>query len=357
MIVINARTNQQRSHIPYVRQLIDKIDYRFNSQRKENFKYFLLLVHSAAETIYHQFSFPSIFLNDWNFYFFDTCLSNNSFFIKNFLQIVTSTHNYQNKNLDQNQLLCDYNILFDDCLWEFCSRIQILLQHIPNDLFKNPCAREFYQRHTTLSRRVHCLKEVFNQCTELQKHIINRYQIYLSVKKGASKQIYSLIYKLSKEILCGKRFDGLVDSIQSQTRLSFTNFVCNLLKCIVNDYGLDTLPKLSNINVDYMTLLNLIDHSSTSNETDDDILSVNTQSVFQLLTHYTCIPQTPLFHLLHQRIKVHADKIKIRLIQKRTEEKGKIHRETAKLLFVISLSSGRLSTNIKACTIMNSEHI
>ena len=77
------------------------------------------------------------------------------------------------------------------------------------------------------------------------------------MKKNASKKIYTLIYQLSKDILCGKRFDGLVDSIQSQTRLSFTNFICNILKCVVTDYGLETLPKLSNINDGYDTMFNL----------------------------------------------------------------------------------------------------
>ncbi|CAF4886271.1 unnamed protein product [Rotaria sp. Silwood1] len=326
MILINGRTNQQRLHIPYVRQLIDKVDYRCNSEKQDNFKYFLLLVHSPAQTIYHQSSFPSIFLHHWDFHFFDTCLSNNSFYIKNFIQILTSS--YDNRvHQNDNQILCDYNVLFDDCLWDFCSRIQIVLQQLPRDLFGNQCTYEFYQRQTSTFRRVQCLKEVLRQCTELQKRIVDKYQTYLSLKKNASKQIYTLIYQLSKDILCGKRFDGLVDSIQSQTRLSFNNFICNILKHIVNDYGLETLPKLSNINDGYDTMLNLIDHSSISNEQENDLLSTNTQTVVQLVTHYACIPQTPLYHLFHQRIKSYSDEIKMRLIQKTAEQKRNLATE------------------------------
>jgi hypothetical protein len=321
MIVINGRTKQQRLHIPYVRQLIDKVDYRCNAQKEDNFKYFLLLVHSPAQTIYHQSSFPSIFLHHWDFHFFDTCSSNNSFYIKNFLQILISSHD-QKTNQEHNQILCDYNALFDDCLWDFCSRIQIVLQQLPRELFSNRFAYEFYQRQTSTFRRVQCLKEVLKQCTELQKRTVNKYQSYLSMKKDASKKIYTLIYQLSKDILCGKRFDGLVDSIQSQTRLSFTNFICNILKVIVNDYGLETLPRLSNINDGYDTMLNLIDHSSTLNDQENDLLSSNTQTIFQLVTHYSCIPQTPLYHLFHQRIKSHADEIKMRLIQKAAEQRS-----------------------------------
>ncbi|CAF3818218.1 unnamed protein product [Rotaria sp. Silwood1] len=208
-----------------------------------------------------------------------------------------------------------------------CSRIQIVLQQLPRDLFGNQCTYEFYQRQTSTFRRVQCLKEVLRQCTELQKRIVDKYQTYLSLKKNASKQIYTLIYQLSKDILCGKRFDGLVDSIQSQTRLSFNNFICNILKHIVNDYGLETLPKLSNINDGYDTMLNLIDHSSISNEQENDLLSTNTQTVVQLVTHYACIPQTPLYHLFHQRIKSYSDEIKMRLIQKTAEQKRNLATE------------------------------
>ncbi|CAF1366374.1 unnamed protein product, partial [Adineta steineri] len=318
MIVINSRSNQQRLHIPYIRQLIDKVDHRCNSEKQDNFKYFLLLVHSPAQTIYHQSSFSSIFLHHWDFYFFDTCLSNNSFYIKNFIQILTSS--YDNKvHQNDNQILCDYNVLFDDCLWDFCSRIQIVLQQLPSDLFGNRSAYEFYQRQTSTFRRVQYLKEILTQCTELQKRIVNKYQMYLSLKKNASKKIYTLIYQLSKDILCGKRFDGLVDSIQSQTRLSFNNFVCNIFKHIVNDYGLETLSKLSNINDGYDTMLNLIDHVSVSNEQENDLLSTNSQTIFQLVTHYACIPQTPLYHLFHQRIKSYSDEIKLRFIEKTAE--------------------------------------
>ena len=320
IIVINGCTNQQRLHIPYVRQLIDKIDYQCNTQKQDNFKYFLLLVHSPTQTIYHQSSFPSIFLHNWDFHFFDTCLSNNSFYIKNFIQILTSS--YDNRvHQNDNQILCDYNVLFDDCLWDFCSRIQIVLQQLPRDLFGNRFVHEFYQRQTSTYRRVQCLKEVLKQCIELQKRIVNKYQTYLSLKKNASKKIYTLIYQLSKDILCGKRFDGLVDSIQSQTRLSFNNFVCNILKYIVNDYGLETLFKLSNINDGYDTMLNLIDYALTSNEQENDLFSTNTQTIFQLVTHYSCIPQTPLYHLFHQKIQSYSNEIKMRLIEKTAEQK------------------------------------
>ena len=322
IVVVNARTVQQRLHIPYVRQLIDNTEYRCNTVSKQFEKYFLLLVHAPAQTIYHQSSFPSIFLHDWDFYFFDTCMSGNVFHLQKMLQILTSSYD-QHAQEPMDDMLCDLNSLFDDCLWDFCSRIQIFLQDLPKDMFSNAAAHEFYQRQTGTIRRVQCLKQILQQSTQLQKRIVNIYHTHLSTKKDSSKKIYTLIYQISKDILCGKRFDGLVDSIQSQTRMSFTNFVANIFKYVVNDYGLDTLPKLSNTRDGYDSMLNLIDYSSFSSDNDHQLLSSSTQGVFQLVTHYACIPQTPLYHLFHQRIKSCADEIKLRLIHRKAEPANK----------------------------------
>lgn len=319
--MINARTVQQRLHIPYVRQLIDNTEYRCNTIRKKQ-KYFLLLIHSPAQTIYHQSSFPAIFLHDWDFYFFDSCLSGNAFHLQRFLQVVTSTteDGYQEPS---NQMLCDLNSLFDDCLWDFCSRIQIFLQDLPKDLFEHPSAYEFYSRQTSTLRRVQCLKQSLQQATQLQKRIVGLYHSCIAKKKESSKKIYTMIYQISKDILCGKRFDGLVNSIQSETRLSFNTFVSNILQHVVNDYGLETLPKLSDYQTGFHLMLELIDNSSFSADNDDKMVASTVSDTFQLITHYTCIPQTPLYHLFHQKVKSYADEVKLTMIQKQTQPKGR----------------------------------
>ena len=322
-MVVNARTVQQRLHLPYVRQLIDKTEYTCNTVTRAEKKYFLLLVHSPAQTIYHQSSFPAIFLHDWDFYFFDTCVSTSAFHLQKMLQILSSSYDQSQPQHDSfDNMLCDLNVLFDDCLWEFCSRIQIVLHELPKEMFQNKSAYEFYQRQTSTSRRVQCLKQILHQSTQLQKRIVNIYHDDLSSKKNSSIKLYQLIYQISKDLLCEKRFDGLVDSIQSQTRTSFTNFVSNVFKFIVNDYGLETLSKLSTIQNGYDSMFKLIDYSSFSSDDSKNLLSSSSQGIFQLVTHYACIPQTPLYHLFHQRIKSCADEIKLRLIQQQAEGKG-----------------------------------
>ncbi len=190
-------------------------------------------------------------------------------------------------------------------------------------MFTNKIAYEFYQRQTNTIHRVECIKQILRGANQLQKHIVNIYHEHLLSKKNSSEKIYKLIYEISKDILCGKRFDGLIDSIQSQTRNSFTNFVSNIFKFIVNDYGLETLTKLSTDHQNYGSLLNLIDYQSFAVNDDQDIFSsTTTQGIFQLVTHYSCIPQTPLYHLLHQRIKAHADQIKLTLIRRQIEDNG-----------------------------------
>lgn len=317
LIVINARITQQRLHIPYIRQLIDKSDYTCNVLTKTQEKYFVLLVHSPPQELYHQSSFPSIFLQDWDFYFFDSCLPGNAFHLQKMLQILSSSHQ-QHESFDN--ILCDLNILFEDSLWDFCSRIQISRQELPREMFKDKLAYEFYQPKTNTLRRVQCFKEILHRSMQLQKHIVRIYHEHLSNQKDSSKKIYNLIYQISKDILCGKRFDGLVDSIQSQTRISFTNFASNVFKFIINDYGLDTLSVLSNRDQnDYRSMLDLIDYGSfASDESKDSI----TQGLIQLNIHYACIPQTPLYHLFHQRIKFYADEIKLLTILKQNQQKG-----------------------------------
>lgn len=280
-----------------------------------------MLVHSPARDLYQQSSFPSIFLHDWDFYFFDTCASGSAFHLQKMLQILCSSSLHRQSELDN--VLCDLNILFEDCLWDFCSRIQINLPDLSRDLFTDKMAFEFYQRQTKTIRRVECLKQILRSATLFQKHIINIYHQHLFSKKNSSEKIYQLIYDISKEILCGKRFDGLIDSIQSQTRNSFTSFVSTIFKFIVNDYGLDTLAKLSTDYENYGSLLTLIDYQSIITHDDREIFSSTaTQGIFQLLTHYSCIPQTPLYHLLHQRIKEHAEAIKLTLILTQTDDEG-----------------------------------
>lgn len=135
-----------------------------------------------------------------------------------------------------------------------------------------------------------------------------------------------MIYQIAKDILCGKRFDGLVDSIQSQTRVSFNHFVSNIFKYLVNDYGLETLPKLSVHVNEYGQLLNLIDYSVFSMENEMDFVGLSMMSGnVQVMTHYACIPQTPLFHLFHQQIKSRADAVKIKLLDKQTQINSNHH--------------------------------
>ncbi|CAF4441478.1 unnamed protein product [Rotaria sp. Silwood2] len=322
MIVIDGRNGQQRLHIPFVRQLIDKTDSSYNTNNPTDPKYFLMIIHSSTQDIYHQSCFSSIFLHDWDFYFFDTCTPGRAFYLHKMLRILSSSRNDQQSQVLDN-VLCDLNILFEDSLWDFCSRIQLLLPELPSNMFADEIVHKFYQRQTNTIGRVKCLKHIFHQSTQLQKHIVNIYHEYLLRKENSSKKIYSLIYQISKDILCGKRFDGLIDSIQSQTRNSFTNFVSNILKFIVNDYGLETLPKLSTDHEVYGSLLNLIDYQSFSINDDQDIFSSSsTQGIFQLSTHYSCIPQTPLYHPFHQRIKAHADEVKLARICKLTNLQG-----------------------------------
>jgi hypothetical protein len=321
VIVIDGRIRQQRLHIPFIRQIIDKTDKSCN---KTPPKFFLILIHSSGQELDHDSCFPSIFLHDWDYYFLDTCTPGSAFHLQKMLQIFTSSVGNRQEQESFDNKLCDLNILFDDCLWDFCSRIRLSIYKLPEEIFENKVAYEFYQQQTSTFRRVQCLKELLQQSTQLQKRIVSNYHENVSMKKESLDKNCNSIYQISKDILCGKRLTSLVDSLQSDIRISFTNFVSNILKFIVNDYGLETLSKLSTTEYGYDSLLNLIDYSSFVRDNDDQTASI-TQGQFSLTIHYFFIPQTPLYNLFEQRIRSLANDIKSTLIQKQNEHTGLIY--------------------------------
>ncbi len=323
IIVIDARIRQQHLHIPLIRQMVDKSEHTYNSINRPSKKHFLILIHSPSQEIYHRSCFSTIFLYDWDFYFFDTCTRSSAFHLQRMVEILSSSFEEEQQREPLNDVLYDLNTLFDDCLWDFCSRIQIFLQELPQNTFNNAMTFEFYQRGTSIIKRVQCLKQILQQCVQLQKHIVNLYLNYLATKKNSVHKIYSLIYQISKDILCGKRFDGLVDSIRYQIRIPFINFVSNILKFIVNDYGLETLLNMKPVSDSFDSILNLIDYSSfTANDNSDVLSSTAIQGTFQVAIHYSFIPKILMFNLFYQRIKSHIDEIKSTLVQKENEPKG-----------------------------------
>ncbi|CAF3638387.1 unnamed protein product [Rotaria sp. Silwood1] len=184
-------------------------------------------------------------------------------------------------------ILCDLNVLFDDCLWDFCTRIQIFLPQLPREMFTDENAYDFYRNQTSTTKRVECLKKILQRLTQLQEQMMNIYHEQLSKKKNSSQSPYNIIYQMSKDILCGKRLIGLVDALQLQIRASLTNFVSNLLKYLANDYGLETLSKLSAKQNNVGSTLNLIDYTSFALDVNINEKSPSpTQGIFQLVTHY-----------------------------------------------------------------------
>ncbi|CAF3675518.1 unnamed protein product [Rotaria sp. Silwood1] len=244
-----------------------------------------MLVHVPPQELYNQSGFPSIFLHGWDFYFFDTCTPGSAFHLQKMLQIVSSPKKQFKE--PSKYILCDLNVLFDDCLWDFCTRIQIFLPQLPREMFTDENAYDFYRNQTSTTKRVECLKKILQRLTQLQEQMMNIYHEQLSKKKNSSQSPYNIIYQMSKDILCGKRLIGLVDALQLQIRASLTNFVSNLLKYLANDYGLETLSKLSAKQNNVGSTLNLIDYTSFALDVNINEKSPSpTQGIFQLVTHY-----------------------------------------------------------------------
>ena len=227
MIIIDTRINQQCLHIPFVRQLVDKSDKQCNDPQPR--KFFLILLHSSGQEINSKSSFPSIFLDNWDYHFLDTSTPGSSFHLQKILQIFTSSFGKQSlQSFDRP--LCDYNTIFDDCLWDFCSHLQIFSHKLPEEMFdENPYAYEFYQPQTSAIQRVHCLKELLQQLTQFQERLVTTYHENASIDRNLLQKKCHWNYQVSKDILCGKRSMTLVDSFQSDIR---TKISCSdVLNC------------------------------------------------------------------------------------------------------------------------------
>ena len=332
IIIIDGRLNQQRIHIPFIRSLIDKFDHSYNKSTENLSKFFMILLHSSEQELNYKTCFPSIFLRDWEYWFLDTSIPGSAIHLQKMLQIFTSKIGICQQKEILDNIFYDLNLLFDDCLWDFCLRIRINVHRLSRDTFHNSSAYEFYQHQTTTYRRVQCLKNIFQDLTELQRYIVTSYHEKISMKEECLRKNCNLIYDLAKDTVCGKRQNSIVDSLHSHIKISFTNFVSYILKYIVDDYGLESLTKLSSKENEYIKLLELIDYESFSiNDEKDNIPRM--QTILTLSDHYSCVLQTPLFHICRQRIKSLAGQVKTKLANERNRLNGLI------FCFFLSLQS------------------
>lgn len=324
IIIINARIKQQYIHIPLIRQMIDKSEQDINSIKQSTTKYFVVLIHSSTQELYHCSCFSTIFLCDWDFYFFDTCTRNNVFHLRKMMQMISLTLNESGEQRDYlSEELYDLDTVFDDCFWDFCSRIQISLPELPQNTFNHPMIYEFYQGETNMMKRIQCLKTLFQEYKPLQTCTIKLYHEYLVSKKNSLHSIHPLIYQISKEILSGKRFDGFVDSIQNQLSVPFKNFVSNILKLIINDYGLQTILNANHNLTDLNTIFKFIDYSQFNIDDDSNVFSSGKiEGTFQVNMYPPFIPKTLMFSLFHQRIQIYIDEIKSSLAEEVNQSKG-----------------------------------
>ncbi|CAF2867332.1 unnamed protein product [Rotaria sp. Silwood2] len=280
-----------------------------------------MLIHTPAQELYNQSGFSANFLHHWDLYFFDTCTPGSAFHLQKMLQSLSTSKQQSNELVKD--IFCDLTAMFNDCLWDFCSRIRLFQLQLSREMFSNEHIYVFYKNETSVATRVACLEKILKQSIRLQEQIVDIYHEQYSKTKTSLESSYNKIYRISKDILCGKRFLGLVDSLQFQIRISFTNFVSNILKYLANDYGLESLWKMLTTEQNVGSILNLIDYSSfTIDEDENKKSNLPIQGTFQIGSQYSCIPQTPLYQLFHQRIKSHANDIKEQWIAKNTETTG-----------------------------------
>ena len=244
-IVIDTRITHQRLHIPFLRQLIDRTDRACKASADLPAKYFLVLMHSFGQELDPRSCFPSIFLHEWDYWFIDTCTPSSAFHFQKLLPILSADMNKYNEEEVLDNMIFDFDNLFDDCLWDFCARLKVTTQRISTEMFANDDLFQFYRHQTTVTQRVKCLQTILLGANQLQTRIVTIYHENVSMKSEFRQKNRNSIYEICKNTLCGKQFAGVIEALQSQIRTSFTNFVANVLKFIVDDYGLEAIVKSS----------------------------------------------------------------------------------------------------------------
>lgn len=315
LIVVDARIHQQSIQIPFVRRLIDQTDNPLQQQPNIKPKYFVILIHSLQQELNPRSCFSTTFLNDWDYWFIDTSSPGKAFHLQKMLDIFTSKiiRNPAGQKLDQSFYNLDY--LFEDCLWEFCSRLRISIHREPVQAFQSSYAKEFYQQRTSITRRVYCLREMLKNANRLQQYLISLYHEKISMHGDALRKSCNAIYQICKETLCGHHLTGLIDALQTRIRASFDDFITGILKYLVDDYGLEALPKLSDRDTDYHQLLALIDHSNLIQDDQSQSHSPALRGTILVNDRFSFIPQTPLFYSFRQRVLLAIEKAKANCIR------------------------------------------
>lgn len=336
--IIDGRTRQQTVHIPFVRRLIDRKELLLKKSPGVSPKYFILLLHSTGQELNHRSCFPSTFLYDWDYWFVDSSSSGGTVHLQKMLEIFLSKLPLRTIPKELEVPSHNFKNLFDDCLWDFCSRFHIPNAEMSEALFETSPAREFYQRETTTSRRVECLKEIFHKAKLLRQHIINIYHEKVTMQGDALRKSCNSIYQICRDTLCGKQLTGFAEVLQARIRASFSHFVSAILKFMVDDYGLEALVVFSQNEPNYTKPLALIDYSALT-KIDQQILAHDSwRDRITFNNRFSCVPRTPLFYLLRERIMLFVEKTKTKLIlQNQNQDDGKKHIIVPSLIRWISL--------------------
>lgn len=323
LTLVDGRINQQRMHIPYIRHLIDLDDASMSESFGSSSRFFVILIHSAGQELNYKSCFPSIFLNGWDFWYVDASTPGSSFHLKKSLELLTKNENSFGHQDIVDESSFDLNIIFDECLEEFCARLEIASHKMSSPNIQNSDIYKFYLNETSATERHRILQTMFQQFSHLQKLIIKIYHDGIAKDGKSLSQSQDDLRRMAKDTLSGKSFDSVVDSLETHVRSSFSNFVSFILNHIINDYGLYTLSKLSDGNEGFAKLLDLVDYSSLNLNGTNQNMQMK-QVPLRFVAHYSYNPQTPLFNLLRLRIEALVNETKLRLSQGQSDVTGRL---------------------------------
>eukprot|EP00698_Gefionella_okellyi_P024583 TRINITY_DN8719_c0_g5_i1.p1 TRINITY_DN8719_c0_g5~~TRINITY_DN8719_c0_g5_i1.p1 ORF type:complete len:3387 (+),score=808.47 TRINITY_DN8719_c0_g5_i1:93-10253(+) len=277
IVVVEHKTTQSSNHINMVRHLID------SAVEGAPTKNAIVMVHMRPDLLYSQRGYASIFVNDWDFRFFDTVYKSVE------LPTVATAMCTPIDAADaiDNEPLAPHKL--QRVLNEFVSRATCI--NAPEGLGVN--ASKFYSPTASVSERVEGLQAVLEKYPQIiEQAMLGYYQI------TSRSKLFKMLRELATEMLTGQKLSSFSSLVETRLQGDVLKVFGVLMGQICSEYGLASLENAADsacMQAVVPSVLRLID--TTGSGVDDKVRLAGSSGVYAVV----------LSHIIFARLESLAD--------------------------------------------------
>eukprot|EP00698_Gefionella_okellyi_P000162 TRINITY_DN10146_c0_g1_i2.p1 TRINITY_DN10146_c0_g1~~TRINITY_DN10146_c0_g1_i2.p1 ORF type:complete len:5535 (-),score=1671.40 TRINITY_DN10146_c0_g1_i2:10-15267(-) len=280
-------------HVNLVRQLID--DANATALKQTRFKTFVLVLHFAPDQLYNETGYASLFMNGWEFHFFDSLQEQRGLLT---LQSLAQTVCKGETNVDQDTEQVTFNsVELSAVLRDFVSRLAPDVGTLPIDLPDDVCC--FYNSQSSLVDRVGQLQATLQQFPAVLQLVLDRFHA-----STARSELYKQLLKLAEDALNGKHSIGYATLVARHFQQRMAQHFALSMHSVCTEFGLGSLygePREC-----IPLIVQLIEPPSVAQ------LESSADDVITLSNRNGSVSQMPLFHVLYHRIQRHVEAASVR---------------------------------------------